>query len=127
MSAYHPIQRSIAGQRTTSVPRASAGRVRHAPSAVRFIVFRAITRHSIHGEASEFVRRLPGSSGREQLAQHVLQNPAVLEVVELVHGIDTAKERDAFEAAVGGDDLGEHALARLYLAVQAADRDLLVA
>src|SRR5262249_10160328 len=62
-----------------------------------------------------------------ELAQHVVQNAAVPEIFELVDGIDAAYQRDPLEAAVGGDDLGDHALARLDLAVQPADRDLLVA
>src|SRR5258708_27707503 len=60
-----------------------------APSARGFIVSRAITRHSIRGEAprggrSRIYPTLPRSSGRQQLPQHGLQDPAVLEVVELV-------------------------------------------
>src|SRR5205085_6045253 len=52
---------------------------------------------------------------------------AVLEVIELVQRIDAANERDAFEAAIGCHDLGDQPLSRLDLAMQAADRHLLVA
>src|SRR5262249_37810350 len=69
---------------------------------------------------------LPTLRSRE-LAQHVVQNAAVPEIFELVDGIDAAYQRDPLEAAVGGDDLGDHALARLDLAAPPADRDLLVA
>src|SRR5713101_6600103 len=97
----------------------------------RFIVSRAITRHSIRGEPASrraLGSRPPGtSSRRHQLPQHVLQDAAVLEVVELVQRIDAANHWNALEAAVGGDDLGDHALARLDLAVQPADGHLLVA
>src|SRR5271165_4340111 len=62
---------------------------------------------------------------RHQVAQHVLQNPAVLEVIELIERIDAAEERHALEATVGRDDFGHQLLARLQLAVQAANGHLL--
>src|SRR5262245_15194791 len=80
----------------------------------------AITRHSIRGEPI-------AALGRNQMPQHVVQNAAVLEIIEFVERIDAANERDTLEASIGGDDLGDHALARLDLAVQPADRHLFVA
>src|SRR5207245_8358097 len=68
-----------------------------------------------------------GTLVRYQLAQHVMQNAAVLEVIELVEGVDPAGERNALEATIGGDNLGDHTLARLDLPVQPADRYLLIA
>ena len=61
------------------------------------------------------------------MAQHVLQNAAVLEVIEFVERIDAADQRYALEPAVGGDDLGDQPLMRLQFAVQPADRHLFVA
>src|ERR1051326_8839027 len=61
------------------------------------------------------------------MAQHVLQNAAVLEVVELVDRVDAANQRYPLECAVAGDDLGDQSLARFELAMQAADGDLFVA
>src|SRR6516162_333175 len=104
---------------------------------------RPITRHSNRGEAtrgqttedrtkvlcfmppvicpsSSVVRRQLRSG---EVAQHVMQNAAVPEIFEFVDGIDAAYQRDPLEAAVGRDDLGNHALARLDLAVQPADGD----
>jgi hypothetical protein len=52
-----------------------------------------------------------------ELAQNVMQNAAVLEIFELIQRIDSAQERDSLETAIGGDDLGDHALAGLDLAV----------
>src|SRR6516225_2019195 len=77
----------------------------------------SITRYSNRGEASH---------SRDKLAQNVMQNAAVLEIFKLVEGIDPADERHSLEPAVGSHDLRDHPLARLDLAVQAADRDLLV-
>src|ERR1700760_2636825 len=62
-----------------------------------------------------------------KMAQHVLQNAAVLEVFELVIGVDAAEQWHPRQLAVGRDDLGHQPLPRLELAMQAADRDLLVA
>src|SRR5260221_8025707 len=61
------------------------------------------------------------------MPQHVMQYAAVLEIIELVECIDAANKRDALEAAIGGDDFSDHALARFYLAVQPTDRHLFVA
>ncbi len=61
------------------------------------------------------------------MAQHVLQNAPVLEVVQLVQGIDAADQRHALEGAVAGDDFGDQALARFEFAMQASNGDLLVA
>src|SRR5262245_2327334 len=62
-----------------------------------------------------------------EMAQDVLENAAVLEVVELVEGIDPADQRNPLQPAVGGDDLAHQPLPRLQVAVQSADRDLLAA
>ena len=69
----------------------------------------------------------PGRYLARQLAKHVLQDAAVLEVIELVVGIDAADQRYPLKRAVAGDDLRDQPLARLEIAMQAADRDLLVA
>jgi hypothetical protein len=58
------------------------------------------------------------------MAQHLLQDAAVLVVVELVDRIDAAEQRHPLEAAVGGDDLGTEPLLRLEISAQAADDDL---
>src|SRR6476620_3844055 len=58
--------------------------------------------------------RLRGSG---ELAQHILQDAAALEVIELVERIDAADERHALERSVAHHDLGNQALARLQLAV----------
>src|SRR5215212_11202406 len=42
---------------------------------------------------------------RRQLPQHVMQDAAVLEVVELVERIDAADQRHPFEPAIGRHDL----------------------
>src|SRR5262249_56795736 len=55
------------------------------------------------------------------------KNAAVTEIVELIGGIDPAYQRHPLESAVGGNDLGLQPLMRLEIAMQAADRDLLVA
>src|SRR5262245_11813501 len=88
------------------------------PRAPGFLSVPAFTRHSLQGEAA---------LRRHQLPQHVVQDSAVLEVIELVHGINPADQRNPLEPAIGRDDLGDHALARFDLAVQPADRHLLVA
>ncbi len=56
-----------------------------------------------------------------------MQNAAVSVVFELVQGIDAAQQRNAGERAVAGHDLRRQRLARLEIALQAPDRDLLVA
>ncbi len=60
------------------------------------------------------------------MAQDVLQNAAVFEVIELIQRIDAAEQRHPLERAVAHDDLGDQALTRFELAVQSADGDLLV-
>src|SRR3954470_22965862 len=83
----------------------------------------AITRYSHRGERKAF----SGCWSMHQLAEHIVQNAAVLEIFELVERIDPAQERHAHEMPIGRHDLGHHALARLDLAVQATDRHLFVA
>src|ERR1043165_3911500 len=61
------------------------------------------------------------------MAQDILQDAAVLEVVQLVERIDAADQRNPLERSVGCNNLGNQPLARLEIAVQAADRDRLVA
>src|SRR5260370_25971768 len=61
------------------------------------------------------------------MAQHVLQDAAVPEVIQLVQRIDAADQRDAPEPAVGGDDFRDQPLVRLELALQPANPDLLAA
>ncbi len=60
------------------------------------------------------------------MAQHVLQDAPVLEVIELIQGIDAANQRHPLERAVAGDDVGDQPLARLEIAMQAANCYLLV-
>jgi len=62
-----------------------------------------------------------------QPSQHVLQDAAVTEIIELVRGIDPADKRHPFESAVGGNDFRLQALMRLEIAMQATNGDLLVA
>src|SRR6185295_2392257 len=92
-------------------------------------------RHSIHGERTASVAcnravkgpiRCDASCGHE-MPKHVLQDAAVLEVIELVESVDPAEQRYALKPAVGRHDLGDQALARLEIAMQTADRDLLAA
>src|SRR3954467_5078289 len=61
------------------------------------------------------------------MAQYVLQDTAVLEVVELIGRIDAANQRYALERAVRGHDFGNEPLVRLQIAVQTADRNGFVA
>src|SRR5262245_31238619 len=61
-----------------------------------------------------------------QVAQDVLQDAPVLEIVQFVERIDAANQRNTLQSAVGRDDFGEHALARFDLAMQPADGNLLV-
>src|SRR6476620_6817609 len=51
----------------------------------------------------------------------------MFEVVKLIYSINAANQRDPPQTAVRGDDLRHHPLARLDLAVQAPDGNLLVA
>src|SRR4029077_20404648 len=81
-----------------------------------------ITGHSIRGERAQ-----PPAPSCREMAQHVLQDAAILEVVEFVKHIDAAEQRNALEGAVCCHDLGDQPLPRLQIAVQAADRDRLVA
>src|SRR5258708_19729847 len=78
---------------------------------------RATPRHSHRGEGA--------ASGRHQMAQHVLQDAAVPEVIQLIERIDAADQRDAPQPAVGGDDLRDQPLVRLELALQPANPYLL--
>jgi hypothetical protein len=61
------------------------------------------------------------------MAQDVLQDAAVPVVFKLIDSIDTADQRNALEATVSRDDLGDQPLVRLKIAMQPADRDLLIA
>src|SRR6201991_3864101 len=67
------------------------------------------------------------SRSSRQLTQHVLQNAAVPEVIELVQRVDAAEQRHALECPIAGHNFGHQPLARLQLAMQATDGDLLVA
>src|SRR5688572_6919733 len=62
-----------------------------------------------------------------QLPQHVVQDAAVAEVLQLVERIDAAGERHRFPGAIREGDLGVELLAGLELAGEAADRHRLVA
>src|SRR3954471_1043463 len=64
---------------------------------------------------------------RRELAQHVVQDAAVAVVFELIQRIDAAKQRNALQRAVAGDDLRGQLLARLQIADETTQRDLLVA
>src|ERR1700726_1291804 len=99
-------------------PRPRTSRITASP--VLVVAPAIVTRYSIRGEAA------PRSLGRE-MAQDVLQDAAVLVVVQFVDGIDAAEQPNPLEPAIGGDDLGKQPLMRLEIAVQAADRALLVA
>src|SRR5919109_3339422 len=63
----------------------------------------------------------PAMSGGEP-PEHVVQDAAVLEIVELFQRVDPRDQRHALEAAVGPDDFRDQALMRLQLAGDAADR-----
>jgi len=52
-------------------------------------------------------------SGRHEVAQDVVQDAAVFEVVELVERIDAADQRHPPEPAIGRHDLSHQPLARL--------------
>ena len=56
-----------------------------------------------------------------------MKNAAVFEIVQLVERIDAADQWHTLEAAIGRNDLGDQPLPRLELAMQTANRDLLVA
>ena len=47
----------------------------------------------------------PGSGGGDQLAQHIVEDAAGLEVLDLVEGVDAAQHFDAFPRAVLAADL----------------------
>src|SRR5215472_643872 len=98
----------------------------------------AFNRYSLQGEVQvcHNKKRRPGELGglrnqsaisRSEVPQHILQNAAVPEVLQLVDCIYAADQRNAFKRSIGADDLGKHALARLEVAVKAADRHLLAA
>ena len=61
------------------------------------------------------------------MPKHIVQYAAVLEIIEFIQRIDPANKRHTFEPAISGDDLGDHALARLDLAMQSPNCDLLIA
>src|SRR5579883_3527772 len=44
---------------------------------------------------------------RRETSQHVLQDAAVLEVLHLVERIDAGDQRNALQAEIGRDDLGD--------------------
>src|SRR6516162_7501274 len=58
--------------------------------------------------------------------QHVLQDAAVSEIIELIGGIDPADQRHALESAIGGHDFRLQPLMWLEIAMQAANGDLFV-
>src|SRR5262249_25878310 len=99
----------------------------------------ALTCHSLRSEGPNITstkRRREDRGGapcraflrsRCEMPQHILQNAAVLEVFQLIQSIDPADQGHPLEAAVAGHDLGDHALMRLELAVQAADGYRLIA
>src|SRR6185295_16829744 len=61
------------------------------------------------------------------MAQHILQDAAVLEVVELIERIDPTNQWNALERTVRRNDFGDQPLPRLEVPVQPTDRDGLVA
>src|ERR1700722_10796134 len=77
-----------------------------------------VTRYSNSGEERSL---------RRQMAEHVLQDAAVLVIVQLIRRIDAADQRHSFEPTVRRDDLGEQPLMRLQIAVQAANGNQLIA
>src|SRR4051794_14974705 len=96
----------------------------------------AITGHSIRSDRRTSYDRCSlretrtGSAAntlRREMAQHVLQDAAILEVIEFVERIDAAEQRNALECAVRSDDFGDQPLARLQITVQAADRHRFIA
>jgi hypothetical protein len=58
-----------------------------------------------------------------EVAQHVVQHAAVLDVFDLDLGIDPAFQRDRLLGAVGVGDRAGHLGQRLEVAVEAGDRD----
>src|SRR5437868_13102394 len=64
---------------------------------------------------------------RRKLAQHVVQDAAVTEVLELVERIDAAEQWHPLERSVTAVDFRREFLPRLEIALQATNRDLLVA
>src|ERR1700693_5929722 len=61
------------------------------------------------------------------MPEHVMQDAAVLEIIELFQRIDAGDQRYALEGAVEPDDFRDQALMRFELAGDAADRHRLVA
>ncbi len=61
------------------------------------------------------------------MTQDVLQNTAILEVFEFVERIDAADQRNTLERTVRRNDLGNQTLARLEIAMQAANGHGLIA
>src|SRR4051794_5238175 len=62
-----------------------------------------------------------------ELAQNVVKDAAVAEVLDLVQRVDSAHERHLLDLAVRRGDLGGELLSRLQLAGDAAQRHRLVA
>ncbi len=67
------------------------------------------------------------ASALEHLAQHGVQDAAVAPVVDLDQRVEPGRDREAAARAVGALELDDHVLARLDLARQAADGQLLLA
>src|SRR5581483_7240299 len=111
----------------TAAFRVSTGSTRPKSNEAALVIGRPIfSRYSLRSEPAITSSLMPLSSCRE-FAQHIMQDAAVPVVVELVERIDTAQQRYMLQRAIAGDDLGRELLARLQIALQAADRDLLVA
>jgi hypothetical protein len=81
------------------------------------------TNGGAHASLISFAKN-PALSGEPP--QHVLQDAAVSEIVELIGGIDPADQRHALEPTIGSHDFRLQPLMRLEIAVQAANGDLLV-
>jgi len=60
------------------------------------------------------------------MAQNVLQNPTVLEVVKLIEGIDAADQWDALESPIARHDFRDQTLVGFEFAMQPADCNLLI-
>src|SRR3954451_8282366 len=95
---------------------------------IKSLMVRAKERGAAHapalGAIPPFVSRT--GSGR-QLAQDMVQDAAVAEILDFVERIDPAHQRHLLDRAVRRRDLGRHPLARLEVAREAPDRDGLVA
>src|SRR5947209_14255394 len=97
------------------------GRMRH--------VIRRIVSVSIFDNGAEVVDMASSDcrSSRE-LAQHVLEDPAVAEILQLIEGIDAAGQRnDGLKYAIGPANLDRKFLPGNQAALDAAQRDDLVA